>query len=332
MSKITFDDIHTVEKQSFLKKMMHEVNLEVLKLPNNRIKEVFCQACGNDQFLYYGKFFEFDMDCCKECGLIFTNPYPSTEQLNHYYNSKMKDFENKFFRESFEKRVELFKPRIQILSKYLKNGSLIDVGSALGVFLEAMRRSDYDSNLQVTCVDMSKNACNELRKEYPEYEVINTNVLELKHSRKFDAITLWDTIEHITDLNSMMQCFKNLLNKDGYLFFSTPNTNSFEWSVAKKEHMQLLPPGHVNLLNPKSINLLLERNGFKVKEMLTLNASLDISYVLKYFVNSDITSTQDPLGLYFANKLKNDDNFNSAFENYLVENTEAGSVLTVAQI
>ena len=38
-------------------------------------------------------------------------------------------------------------------------------------------------------------------------------------------------------------------HKNGFFFFSTPNTKSFEWFVAGKDHGQILPPGHINLLN-----------------------------------------------------------------------------------
>ena len=52
---------------------------------------------------------------------------------------------------------------------------------------------------------------------------------------------MWDTVK-IKMLNSVKK-------KDGLFFFSTPNTDSFEWMIANTEHVQLLPPGHVNLLN-----------------------------------------------------------------------------------
>ena len=51
------------------------------------------------------KKFEFKMDKCQSCGLIFCNPYPSKKQIYHYYNSEMKKFENDFFKKSFENRL-----------------------------------------------------------------------------------------------------------------------------------------------------------------------------------------------------------------------------------
>ena len=67
---------------------------------------------------------------------------PSQVQLDHYYNSDMKTFENDFFNDSFEQRIPIFNYRIQRIGDYLPQGRLLDVGSAIGIFVEAMMRSN----------------------------------------------------------------------------------------------------------------------------------------------------------------------------------------------
>ena len=62
---------------------------------------------------------------------------------------------------------------------------------------------------------------------------------------------MWDTVEHIVDQNLLFNSVKKCLERMDFSF-STPNTDSFEWMVANTEHVQLLPPGHVNLLNIKA--------------------------------------------------------------------------------
>ena len=49
------------------------------------------------------------------------------------------------------------------------------------------------------------------------------------------------------------------------------------------EHVQLLPPGHVNLYNKHNINKVLSRNGFETLSVSTLNPSLDLSYLKNQF-------------------------------------------------
>jgi 2-polyprenyl-3-methyl-5-hydroxy-6-metoxy-1,4-benzoquinol methylase len=324
--KIKFDQIHTEKKQKLLKQMMHEINDKVLQIDNHNKKLNHCPICDSEQIKTYVKVFKFNMSICESCKLIFCNPYPNDEQLEVYYNSEMKSFENEFFLESFDARVNLFKPRIEIIKKYKTSGNLLDVGSAIGVFVEAL--SQNSSLFDVTCCDMSQEACKELSNRYPGYNVINDNFLNINTSIKYDIVSMWDTIEHIVDLNAMLNKVYSLLKNDGIFIFSTPNTKSFEWDIAKEKHVQLLPPGHVNLMNEFNIEQLLKNNSFKILDSYTLNASLDISYIKKLIKNNSINDNY--IGQYLKDKIF-DEEFEKIFEEYLVNSKQAGNIVIVAR-
>lgn len=324
--KITFDKIHTQKKQVLLKEMMMKINNEVIKIQNTNKKLTCCPICTSDEIVDYIKAYEFNMSICKCCKLIFCNPYPNDEQLYTYYNSEMKTFENEFFRESFENRVNLFKPRVELIKKYKKVGKLLDIGSAIGIFIEALNQNE--TLFEITCCDISKEACDELKEKYPKYKVLNDNFLHIDSSNKFDIISMWDTLEHIVDQNMLLKKIHHLLEEDGIFIFSTPNTNSFEWQIAKEKHVQLLPPGHVNLMNEKNINILLEKNNLEMVDSFTLNASLDISYVKKLIESADFDT--EGIGLYLKEKIY-DQKFESMFEQYLIETKQAGNIVVVAR-
>jgi len=270
--------------------------------------------------------FEFDVWRCAHCGLLFCNPYPSPAQLEHYYQSDMKAFENAFFLESFENRVRLFAPRVEILTRIKPAGSLLDVGSAIGIFIEAVRRSG--AGYALTCCDLSAEVCAGLRQRFPGIEVIQSNVLDLNDARRYDVVTLWDTIEHVVDLDGLMEVLGRILADDGILVFSTPNTASFEWRIAGERHVQILPPGHVNLMNPTCIGILLERHGFAVREAHTLNASLDITYVDKLIADGTADITR--LGTFLRDELSDPD-FRAMLERYLIDKRRAGNIVVVAE-
>ena len=263
---IRFDEIHTNEKQLKLDTMMQLVNKDIKDIKNNNKRLMKCPICQDTNLIFFVKKYEFKMDKCQSCGLIFCNPYPSKKQIYHYYNSEMKKFENDFFKKSFENRLNIFYPRIEIIKKYRKSGKILDIGSSIGVFLEALNR--FEHNFQLTCCDIDKDSCDKLKNRYPEVDVINSDFVDIEKKPEYDIITMWDTVEHIVDQNLLFNSVKKMLRKNGLFFFSTPNTDSFEWIIANTEHVQLLPPGHVNLLNIKSISKLLENNGFSLKKLL----------------------------------------------------------------
>ena len=326
MKKIDFNDIHTQKKQEKLREMMVKTVSQLVKLENPNPVLDSCPICLSGKIKFFVNAYQFDISSCMDCGLLFCNPYPTQEQIHGYYNSEMKSFENEFFRDSFEKRINIFLPRIELVKKYKAHGKLLDVGSAIGIFIEALHRAKAPFDL--ACCDISEETCKELGGRYPDLEVFHKDYLELDVETQFDVITFWDTLEHIVDLKSLLQKTYHLLKDDGIFVFSTPNTDSFEWICAKEKHVQILPPGHVNLMNWKCIDILLKNNSFSVINAFTLNASLDLSYVKKLIKNDEVD--QSAIGNFLWQEIFNPD-FERILEEYLVSKKKAGNIVVIAQ-
>ena len=325
---IKFDDIHTEKKQFLLDEMMRVVTNEIHKIDEGEKnkKRESCPVCNHRDIAFFTEKYGFYFDRCAACGLLFCNPYPTDEQIHYYYNSDMKNFENDFFMESFENRVQIFLPRIDIINKYKTRGSLLDVGSSVGVFIEALNRVNH--HFDITCCDISEDACNRLKQRFPNTNIINSDFKLLKGSVKYDIMTMWDTVEHIIDLDGLFHSVKSILLEEGVFIFSTPNTKSFEWIIANKEHVQLLPPGHVNLLNIDNIKILLKRHSFDMLDTYTLNPSLDIDYILKSARQNKINPVS--IGV-FLEKMLMDEEFRTPFEKLLKEQGLAGNIVVAAK-
>ncbi len=306
--------------------MMINTVARLVKMDNGNPVLDSCPICTSVKIEFFVSAYQFDISSCMDCGLLFCNPYPTNEQTHAYYNSEMKSFENEFFRDSFEKRINIFLPRIELIQKYVTSGKLLDVGSAIGIFIEALRRSKTPFDL--ACCDMSEEACKELRERYPDLKVLNKDYLELDVETQFDVITLWDTIEHIVDSKGLLQKTYRLLKDDGIFVFSTPNTDSFEWICAREKHVQILPPGHVNLMNWKCIDILLKNNSFRVVDAFTLNASLDLSYVKKLIKKNEVD--QGAIGNFLWQEIFDPD-FERIMEEYLISKKKAGNIVVIAQ-
>ena len=324
---IKFDDIHTNKKQRLLEEMMNKVSKELHQIDNGKVtKNLTCPVCNKSNISLFVHKYGFNMDKCADCGLLFCNPYPTDEQVHYYYNSEMKKFENEFFMESFEKRIQIFLPRIELIKKYKPRGALLDVGSSIGIFIEALNQSTHEFN--ITCCDISLDACQRLEAGYPDVEILNLDYRLLGDINKFDVITMWDTVEHIVDQNELFSSVRNILLLNGVFIFSTPNTNSFEWITAQENHVQILPPGHVNLMNIDNISILLDRYDFELLDHFTLNPSLDIDYVLKATRQGHIIPQN--IGV-FLDTMLTDIAFRGHFEDFLRDKKLAGNIVVVAK-
>lgn len=324
--KITFDKIHTAKKQQLLQEMMTRTCREAVKLGNSSTKSNICPICHSNEIAYFTEKYGFPLSRCSNCDQLFCNPMPNKAQLQYYYNSEMKDFENEFFIESFENRIPIFEKRIDVIQKYVSSGNLLDVGSAIGIFLTALTRKQ--NHYKLFSCDPSKSACATLKERFQNIEVYPYMVEDLDMPSYFDAITMWDTLEHVIDPLLVSRKINSLLKTDGYWFFSTPNTHSFEWLTAGEQHVQILPPGHTNLFNPTSIRILLEQTGFNLIDTHTLNGTLDVSYIKKQLGMSQIFN--ENVGAYLKSHL-NEQAFSELFAEFLVKTKTAGNIFVIAQ-
>lgn len=156
------------------------------------------------------------------------------------------------------------KKKITLIEKYREKGLLLDVGAGTGVFLKIAQLKGY----KIKGNDISPFAIKHLRDRkiscYPG--PIGKNIFP---KEKFDLITAWDVIEHITNPRQIMNALNYALKKGGYLFLTTPNTASFDakifgwnWYGYKKI------PEHVLFFNKNSINKLLNSTGFESLEII----------------------------------------------------------------
>ena len=329
---ITYDQVHTKEKQELLKIKMNEVAELIHKKYSLTEKVHTCPVCLSKKINFYVNKFGFNMDRCNDCYHIFTNPFPSEDALNFYYNSDLKKFENKFFEDSFEERIPIFTKRIEIINKLIGEGAILDVGSSIGIFIEGLKRNH--TKLEIVACDLNIESCEKLKKKYKDIKVIHGDVLKIEETKKFEIITLWDTFEHIVSPKELLEKIFNLLKPNGFFIFSTPNTSSYEWIIMNKEHIQLLPPGHVNLYNKDNIKLLAKRHKFNALDVLTLNASLDLTYVKKeidlILNKNEINEQLSNFINYQQTLLKNPLVF-EAISSYLIGQREAGNMVVILQ-
>lgn len=320
---ILFDQVHSRNKQENLVLNMTKVNREIKKIKNLNKKIKSCIVCKSKRLDFFTLKYLHNIDRCEDCGHIFTNPYPSEKQINYYYNSSMKKFENDFFKETFNSRTNIFIPRAKLIKKLLKNkGNLLDIGAGIGIFFNAFKR--IKTNIDLTACDINQEAINLINSRFPKVNTLNCDFLNLDESKKYNCITLWDTFEHLVNPEQFLNKIRKILKRNGYLVLSTPNTLSLEWAIAKENHVQILPPGHVNLYNCSNINLVFDKS-FRVEDIHTLNGSLDVSYIQKY-----VSDKKDINSIFWKKFLNDKDTLNNLAKK-ISNNNLAGNMMVIVK-
>lgn len=155
----------------------------------------------------------------------------------------------------------------------LPGNRLLDVGAGIGVFARAAR----ELGLDVTAVDTSEAAARFAREEVGS-EVQATDFLTMDVSGKYDAVTLWDVIEHVPRPTDFVAHARQVLRPGGVLVIKTPNVPGLAWQAARlagrwtSTRGFLHVPSHVGFFDRRTLLRLTERASL---EVLTVEAAAE---------------------------------------------------------
>jgi len=225
-------------------------------------KNACCPICGPNTVVK--RRFQkgpYNIHLCQTCSLMFVNPKPSAEVLREIYSAEYFSRGNKYSRA--EKRTPAAPDyrndvqKLKLVQRYKPGGRLLDVGCALGGFLDVAKQNGYS----VSGVEISKSAAEYVNKRL-ELEVHNGDLPSANlPSDHFDVITMWDVIEHLDSPHPTLSEIHRVLRQDGVVVLTTGDASS-TWAKLTGKYWHLLtPPQHLYFYTPESLTRVLELNG-----------------------------------------------------------------------
>tara|TARA_Y100000741_G_scaffold357284_1_gene334967 strand:- start:459 stop:1388 length:930 start_codon:yes stop_codon:yes gene_type:complete len=219
---------------------------------------------------------------CKDCGFVHITPLPTKIELSHHYKknyySKIKPNYIKKYQKEIDYWNLVFDEKIDFLESKIKKRTrtIFDLGSGSGYFLKRAKEKNWIVNgiePNIEAVNHSKKIGVPVINDFFE----NIDVDEMK---KFDAINLFDVLEHVHNpIETLKNCHK-LLKAKGIIVIEVPNDYNplqkiVQNSLKKEEYwLTLLTKSrnyhwasemdHLNYFNFKSLSSLLKRLKFKI--------------------------------------------------------------------
>jgi SAM-dependent methyltransferase len=207
---------------------------------------------------------DFTWQRCPACDLLFLSPRPTREEIAFYYPSEYAAYRPAIGDERWAmmrwKRRRNLKGQIEAVTRRAPPGRLLDVGCATGNYLAEMGKLGW----QGAGVELNEEAAEYARARFG-LEIFGGDLLESSWpDNHFDAITLWDVLEHTHHPLAILQEVNRLLAPGGLLAFSLPEVNSQDARQFGPAWIGYDTPRHLYLFPGKSLALLLERSGFQL--------------------------------------------------------------------
>ena len=205
----------------------------------------------------------FQLWRCAACGLVRTEPQLTPKELEPYYAEEYwgeggieATDENWIMRDQ--------RHRTGFLQRFRSEGSVLDVGCGLGFFLLALDPRRWDRYGIEPMPVPYREAARALGSE----RVHNGDLMAARlPSAKFDAITFWDSLEHLPNPRAVLQEAARLLRPGGIVVVGLPNFGSYQARHFGEDSFGLSLPHHLCHYTRETLTRLLETCGFRVRVM-----------------------------------------------------------------
>ncbi len=200
---------------------------------------------------------------CGACGFVTADVSLSRQELEQIYSAAY--FRGEEYRDYVGERALLtkqFQLRLKTLLRYVpaaRRQSLFEIGAAYGFFLDRARLY-FD---RVSGIDLSRDAA-AYASEVVGVPVATGDFLEHPPQGQFDAVCMWDTIEHLAQPALYIEKIATDLRAGGILAITTGDIGSLLARWRKEKWRQIHPPSHLHYFSKRSLRLLLAKYGFDV--------------------------------------------------------------------
>ncbi|MBF0518535.1 MAG: methyltransferase domain-containing protein [Nitrospirae bacterium] len=200
---------------------------------------------------------------CSRCGFVTADLNLEDYDFKKIYGT---DYfhGNEYINYVFEKKItqKNLRSRLNLLLTYVENSrekNMFEIGAAYGYFLE-LAASCFST---VAGVDISEDAVKYCREHFG-YNIVSGDFLDYKMDADYDVFCLWDTIEHISKPDKVIEKISSHINPHGLLAITTADIDSVNAKLRGNNWRQIHPPTHLHYFSAKTLTLLLQKHGFKI--------------------------------------------------------------------
>jgi SAM-dependent methyltransferase len=216
----------------------------------------------------------FNFDQCANCQLVFLNPRVNLDNLKDYYTSHYLPYRGseawgKYSKlvEGSQKKVDLKRVnRVKEMCSVSPKSLILDVGCGNPSFLKACQQ---ELNCKTLGIDFSDEGWKEQSTLFKGLDLQVAEIKDLSLNLKPDIITMWHYLEHDYTPLENLTYLKSIAKPSTTLIIEIPNFDSVSRKKYDENWAGWHTPRHTSLFSPNNVELLLDKSGWNVSQLLT---------------------------------------------------------------
>jgi SAM-dependent methyltransferase len=150
-----------------------------------------------------------------------------------------------------------FAETLEALAGLPPPGRVAEIGAGHGAFLNRLRTQYPHSD--VVAADFDRGAVAALRAR--GYQAHLGSLDDVKAHGPFDVVCMFQTVEHMADVDAVLSDLVGMLSPSGSVFVSMPNADATRVQEELTGYWDM-PPNHVGRWTPEAVRRAADRHGF----------------------------------------------------------------------
>lgn len=234
-----------------------------------------CPVCGGTERSFFLTRMGLDIWRCKSCSHRYQHPRITFEKACELYADDKTASD--IYTQPIQKDIDQVKYQygLDVIDQLNPPARkrIMDIGCGAGGFLEVAFANGWDA-----CVGIdANNRYADIYQEAGGIQYIQSSFERLDRERlgtDYDCISLWNVLEHLFDLQSIVAEIKRMLKSGGLLLIMVPNVESLATRLIR-ERSATFNWKHVSHFSPNSLKALMSRHGLECVHMETAITEID---------------------------------------------------------
>ena len=220
-----------------------------------------CCICGNPGELAFMKN-PYEIHRCSNCDFLFVGHYPSSKELNAFYNTDYRDINISFYPKARSRQRRAFFKSFRFW-KYLFNKRTLDIGCGGGFMTNAFRRLGAEAH----GMDISTDSIAYASNRFPDCTFHCDDFESMAKSRLiFNFIFTTELLEHIPGTSDFMDMIVAVSRPGTIVYLATPDAGHESIREDLPSWEDICPPAHIQWFNQSNMEQLFNDYGFKLRK------------------------------------------------------------------